>query len=290
MTPVISAVVATYNAPDLLLKTLVSLRDQQFDRNCYEVIAIDDGSTDHTTQLLQEFCAPLEHFHWITQKNKGPAAARNAAIRQARGKYVAITDHDCIVDPGWLSTICAIFDNCPEILGIEGKTTSHPDQITPFTHQVINLTGGMFATCNVAYRKNVLDQLKGFDEDFPYGHEDTDLSLRVRAIGTIRFSPNVVVIHPPIPISFKKLVRQSAHWRNEFILYKKQRRWYLQYHRGPLYTVLVDLCVKLFFQLLKSNSRFLFRSPLIYLKFSLAILLQRLYFLTLLPGYLARYS
>jgi GT2 family glycosyltransferase len=290
MTPVVSAIVATYNAPDLLRKTLISLRDQRLDPDLYEVIVIDDGSTDHTRDMLEAFCAPLGHFRWYTQPNQGPAAARNAGIRQARGTYIAITDHDCIADPDWLLAIHTIFENNPDVLGIEGETVSLPEQITPFTHQVVNRTGGMYATCNIAYRKSVLDQLHGFDEDFPYGHEDTELSLRVRSLGRIRFSPEARILHPPIPISFKKLVKQSAHWRNEFILYKKQPVWYRQHHRGPLHTVLVDLCIKLFFHLMKANAKFLFRSPLVYLKFCAAIALQRLYFLTLLPRYLARYS
>ena len=290
MCSVISALVATYNAPDLLYKTLVSLRDQSLQSNVYEVIVIDDGSTDHTLDVLKEFCALHAHFRWYTQENKGPAAARNLGIHHAQGKYIAITDHDCIADREWLRAICDVFDQNHEVLGIEGLTESNAKAIHLFTHQVVNKSGGMFATCNVAYRADILNQLDGFDEDYPYGHEDTDLSLRVRRLGDIRFSPEAKIIHPPIPISFKKLVKQSAHWRNEFILFKKQPEWYKQYHHSPLHTVLVELCFKLFFYLLRDNLKYVYHSPFLYVKFCLAILMQRMYFLYLLPGYITKYT
>ena len=283
MCPVISAIVATYNAPDLLYKTLVSLRDQSLKSNVYEVIIIDDGSTDHTLDMLKEFCTLHTHFQWYTQKNQGPAVARNLGIRHARGKYIAITDHDCIADRDWLRAVCDIFDQDQEVLGIEGLTASNPEAIHLFTHQVVNFSGGMFATCNVAYRTDILNQIGGFDEDYPYGHEDTDLSLRVRQLGSIRFSPEAKIIHPPIPISFEKLVKQANQMvLNEFILFKKQPNWYNQYHRSPLHTLLVELCFKMFFHLLRINLKYVYRSPVMYVKYCLAIFLQRMYLLYLL--------
>lgn len=289
MIPAVSVVVATYNAPDLLLRLLQSLREQSLDDELYEVVIVNDGSTDHTEKALRAFCADLPNFRWFTQPNAGPARARNAGIRQTRGAYVAITDQDCIADKDWLKEIYTIFQENPDVLGIEGQTVSIPDQITPFTHQIVNLHGGMFATCNVAYRKSTLDLLNGFDEDFPYGHEDTELSLRVRNLGKTVFSERAKILHPPIPISFKKLVKQSAHWRNEFILYRKQPAFYKQYHRSPLYNILAELCVRQLFYRLREHLSYFPRSPFGYCKFAAALVLQRLYFMTLLPGYIVKY-
>ena len=288
--PLVSVVVAAYNASVLLKRALISLQTQSLDASLYEVIVIDDGSVDNTPHVLRDFCESAPNFRWYSQSNQGPARARNVGIRRTKGAYVAITDQDCQADRYWLQTICDVFTSEPDVLGIEGKTVSFPERITPFTHQIVNLHGGVFATCNVAYRKSVLDEFSGFDEDFPYGHEDTDLSLRVRQKGRMVFSEKTIIIHPPIPMTFKKVVTHSRHWRNEFILFKKQPDLYRCHHKSPLYTVLVGLCLVRFLQELRTNLVHLPHKPFLYLKFVFAMLLQRIYFLALLPGYLSKYK
>src|SRR5207302_8910813 len=103
--PKFSVIVATYNRAKYITATLESLRAQEF--KDYEVIVVDDGSTDNTLELLKPHRAWLKVFH---EQNSGPGRARNIAVGHATGEYIAFLDSDDIWFPWTLSTFADVIE------------------------------------------------------------------------------------------------------------------------------------------------------------------------------------
>lgn len=110
--PAVSVVVPTYNQPALLLETLQSVFAQTF--TDFEVILVDDGSTDDTPARLVELAAREPRLRVVRQVNAGTGAARNRGIDEARGKYIALLDHDDLWMPGKLAAQVAFLERHPE--------------------------------------------------------------------------------------------------------------------------------------------------------------------------------
>jgi GT2 family glycosyltransferase len=166
----------------------------------FEVVIVDDASGDDTPQRLRELAstASLPVVPLILERNSGPAAARNRGWRASRAPLVAFTDDDCVPQPGWLS---ALVTGLQDADLVQGRTLPDPAQVErggPFARTMhVTAEDGLYQTCNVAYRREVLDQVGGFDEGFrhPYG-EDVDLGWRAREAGArTAFSADAVVVH-----------------------------------------------------------------------------------------------
>src|SRR5207249_10957644 len=95
--------ICAYNAESTMAPCLDSLRDLRYPT--YEVVVVDDGSTDRTGHIADEY----DDFHVIHQENKGLSAARNVGIAASTGDIIAFTDSDCVVDPDWLHYLVATF-------------------------------------------------------------------------------------------------------------------------------------------------------------------------------------
>lgn len=111
--PTVSVVIPTHNQPSLLIETLMSVFSQTF--TDYEIIIINDGSTDDTLKQLEPFADKVKI---ITQANSGIGAARNCGIDHARGKYVAMLDHDDLWSPEKLAVQVAFLKAHPECCGV----------------------------------------------------------------------------------------------------------------------------------------------------------------------------
>jgi glycosyltransferase involved in cell wall biosynthesis len=260
----ISVIIPTYNRKDSLQNALDALKSQGFPAENFEVIVVDDGSTDGTAQVLASYQHQFSHFTGLEQKNRGPAAARNAGLSRARGAFIAFTDDDCQVDPDWLENIHHLFTTTAAI-GIQGRTTTDRAGITPLTHQIDNEHGNQSVpTCNAAYRKDILQQLGGFDETFPYPHnEDADLAWRAMELGEIIFAPNVLVYHPPRVYSFRKGAGRMKILESEFCLYYKNPAHYKKYRAAsPWKTIYWDVMVKTQGYYFKSRFKYLHKPPL----------------------------
>ncbi|GBC99886.1 Putative glycosyltransferase EpsH [bacterium HR17] len=142
--PFVSVVVPTYNRVGLLLQLLESLPKQTYPKDRFEVVIVDDGSTDETEQVFRAFAqtAPFSVVY-LRQPRKGPAAARNLGIRHSRGEIVAFADSDVTVAEDWITNAVKYFENGVD--GVEGKTEPRGGE-TPFAHRAHNLKGGQFLT------------------------------------------------------------------------------------------------------------------------------------------------
>ncbi|MGH9137292.1 MAG: glycosyltransferase family 2 protein [Acidimicrobiales bacterium] len=199
--PVVAVVIPTYNRAHLLPRLLTALR-AQVDTPPFEVVVVDDCSTDDTAHVLATAAShppasPLVSVR-RTSRNAGPAAARNIGWRASRAPLVAFTDDDCVPHPGWVATMAAALQDADVV---QGRTTADQSGFVrrgPFPRmQIYEHWSDYFAGCNVGYRRRVLERLDGFDETFrrPFG-EDVDLGWRaVESGATTGWADNAVVVH-----------------------------------------------------------------------------------------------
>jgi glycosyltransferase involved in cell wall biosynthesis len=190
----ISIVIPAYNNGRYLVRTIGSIFKQSYPTDKFEVIVVDDGSTDDTKECVERLQGSLSgSLRYFYQRNKGPSAARNLGIKNARGDIIVFTDSDCVVCESWLEEITGAYDN-DRVAGVGGIIKPVPGNsiVSRYCAYVkmknmpeMDKTGIVYLiTANASFSKDCLDSVKGFDEryDFP-GAEDRDLCCRLRKMG-----------------------------------------------------------------------------------------------------------
>jgi len=200
--PEVTVVIPTRDRAARLTAALEALRGQTLDPERFETLVVDDGSSDGTAEVL----AGLARDGALTVRalrlsGNGPAAARNAGWRAARAPLVAFTDDDCEPTPTWLESILRAAAASPGAI-IQGTAAPIPREADllsrPFSRtRLIDGPSPWFATCNIAYPRELLERLDGFDELFPEAlGEDTDLGWRALEAGSrVEFVPDAMVHH-----------------------------------------------------------------------------------------------
>ena len=241
----ISVIVPTFNRVLSLKKQVDALLNQTINSELYEILIVNDGSSDGTIEYLKRTARNHPNFHPFNNQNGGPARARNTALGVAKGNIIAFTDDDCEVEKDWLETILHEFKD--GLVGLQGLTYTDREDITPLTHQIDNETGhNSIPTCNAAYLKELLYQIGGFDETFPYPHnEDADVGWQMQELGEVKFCPDMRVYHPPRVDKFKKVAKRMNILASEFTLYKKNPSLYQKYRdSNPLKHIYVQVFMK----------------------------------------------
>ncbi len=263
----ISVIIATYNRKDSLKETLDALTQQDLCHMSFEVIVINDGSTDGTAEFLEDYAVfDSIGLRFFNQQNKGPAAARNLGIRYAKGKIVAFTDDDCLPAKNWLCTIDTQFKDSDRV-GLQGATITDKDKITPLTHQIDNPLGNKSVpTCNAAYLKSALEAVGGFDVQFPFPHnEDADLAWRIQKIGEIGFCADMLVYHPPRIDTFKKVSKRMKIMESEFrLFYKDPESYKRNRNTSPWRIIYWEVMVKTQWYYLKTRFKYIKRPKLMF--------------------------
>ncbi|MDD4940087.1 MAG: glycosyltransferase family A protein [Candidatus Omnitrophica bacterium] len=178
----VSVVIPTCKRNNLLKRCLKSVAEQRFSRDEYEVIVADDGANPETRATILYFALAyiFMKFKYVpVEGNHGPAAARNAGWKQAEADIIAFIDDDCVAEPDWLSAGMASFS--PEIAAVSG-VVKVPVSQKPRDYElcIARMQECRFLTANCFYRKSVLKETGGFDENFKTAwREDSDLYFTV---------------------------------------------------------------------------------------------------------------
>ena len=220
MNPNVSVVLTVKNVEKYISNCLKSILNQTFGN--FEIIIIDDVSSDKTRVIIEKFrdnrIKYIRNSKWI-----GLSRSRNKCLEHATGDYLFFTDGDCTVSKNWIEEGLRYL-NSPDCIGVEGKTYYVSKECKPTRSDdvVENKKGGLFMTCNIAYKKAVLESIGGFDERFTF-HEDRDLALRALKYGKIPFSHQMIAFHQKKTFKPKQFVKNGKILRNSVLLYKKFR-------------------------------------------------------------------
>lgn len=215
--PMVSVVVCSYNGASTVESCLRSMERIRYP-NHFEVIFVDDGSTDSTQEILKK-------FPWvrnIRQENMGLSFARNVGMNEAKGQIIVYTDSDCEADEDWLYYLALALVRGPHagmggpnLIPDEGSWIADGVGLSPGgpTHVMLDdRTAEHVPGCNMAFYTAALREVNGFDPQFRKAGDDVDVIWRLQHRGyTIGFSPAAQVWH---------------YRRNTVAAYLKQQRGY----------------------------------------------------------------
>jgi GT2 family glycosyltransferase len=198
--PTVSIVVPAYNAASTINECVSSLLELRYPAERLALLVVDNGSQDGTGEALRAYG---DRIVVVLEPRRGPAAARNAGMRQGAAEVVAFTDADCVVEPDWLAHLVAPLED-PEV-GIAGGTirarrpANDVERFGETIHdhqRAIEVFQPPYAiTMSWASRSEVMRELGGFDESF-LRVEDVELSYRMTQAGyRLAFAPEAVVYH-----------------------------------------------------------------------------------------------
>ena len=276
----LSVVIPTHNRKEILRRSLEALFDQTLPHESYEIVIVDDGSTDETEARVREMMltSPVR-LRYYYQSNRGPAAARNLGIREAEAEVILLIDDDVIASPSLLRTHLQEHQAASRI-AVLGKTEIHSEITpTPFLEFITasellvafdRIESGQdvpyryFVTSNVSLRKEHLWEVGMFDEGFKSpGYEDTELAYRLsqHGIQTV-YNPRAVAYHLD-PMTLESFIhRQRRVGRNAVIFQRKHPELRVASRRTTP-RLLAAMARHLFFQvlfLLSQEKRFQWRA------------------------------
>src|SRR5205823_1435574 len=213
--PRVSVVVCSFNGARTIRDCLEGLSKLEYPN--YEVIVVDDGSTDSTGAIAAQYTCRV-----IRTENRGLSSARNTGLKEATGEFIAYIDDDAWPDPHWLNYLIETFEST-EHAGVGGPNLPPPHD-GPIAECVANAPGGPahvllsdqvaehIPGCNMAFRKSHLEAIGGFDTQFWTAGDDVDVCWRMQERGwTLGFHPAAMVWH---------------HRRNSIRAYWRQQRGY----------------------------------------------------------------
>jgi glycosyltransferase involved in cell wall biosynthesis len=205
--PSVSVIVPVYNGAATIAACLESLVNQTYPADAYEIIVVENGSTDETTRIVQAEVGP-HPARLLHSAQRGPAAARNLGLASSEADIVAFTDADCIASTDWLSELVKPYAD-PQVGGVGGQILAchHGDRtmVELFLEQhppLVNFVSGEHEflphlyTANGSYRRSLLDEIGGFNPGLITA-QDVDVAWRVQLQTGARlcYAPCAIVYH-----------------------------------------------------------------------------------------------
>lgn len=210
----LSVIIPTLNRAELLTRTIESIQTQTISRNRYEVIVVDNNSTDDTQRVLADFADRYPNLRFTTEIRPGAAATRNAGLQRADGDIVLFIDDDMEADPELIEGHLNCHQEYADVSGVGTIRTQWESTRNPFLRYLRDrhiynphslCSGEMdfsyYHTGNISTPRDMLNAVGGFDERFSvYGMEDIELGYRLEHIGCRMVStPNAVGTHHYFP-------------------------------------------------------------------------------------------
>jgi GT2 family glycosyltransferase len=223
--PRVSVVVCTYNGSRTIRDCMEGMRRLNYPN--FEVIVVDDGSTDGTSEIVREY-----DVHLLRTENRGLSHARNLGLMLASGEIIAYTDDDAYPDPHWLYYLAHAF-RTTDYAAIGGPNLPPPGDGL-IAEAVANAPGGPthvllsdreaehIPGCNMAFRAELLRDLGGFDPQFRTAGDDVDVCWRIQQAGwKVGFHAAALVWHHRRKTVRAYWKQQSGYGRAEAMLHRK---------------------------------------------------------------------
>lgn len=237
----VSIVIPTFNSSAPISNTIRACMEQDFLKEKIEIICVDDGSTDNTEQIINKY--PVSYIY---QKRGGPAIARNAGWKKAKGEIICFTDADCVPEKRWVSKLLKNYTS--EKIGAVGGSYGimNPNSLLAncihqeiiFRHSKMPKYVRALGSYNFSVRKEVLKEVDGFNEEYKMASaEDNDLSYKILKKGYyLIFDKDIKVSHFYLSNLKKYLKSQFWHgfWRVK--LYKD----HINMAKGDDYSNILD--------------------------------------------------
>ncbi len=236
--PLFSVTIPTCNRQPILKKCLQALERQSISSHEFEIIVVDDGSSDSTEAFCKNFNPQFE-FHYMRQLNAGAGAARRRAVRHARGTFLLFLNDDSIACPDLLQAHKnAHFDSPCDRAAVLGQFQLPPEAsnraltrflgISPFLFPQNSLRPGKyweytyFITCNLSIDREAVLAVGSFDPQLRVA-EDSDLGLRLGRKGfCVRYVPEAIATHQHLPFTVADLIRRAeAYGPTQLALLRK---------------------------------------------------------------------
>ena len=223
--PQLSVIVPTYNRLPILKKCLAALEAQTLSAQNFEVIVIDDGSSDGTEEFMRRYSTPFQ-LQYIRQKNSGTGSARRNGVAHATGEFLLLMNDDTICDrdvaeqhlrvqnayPGerW-----AVLGNFEYPAAARERALTHYFRVEPFMFPQVHMEEGCpygysyFITCNLSVRREAVVQVGSFQSTYKLS-EDTEMGLRLHERGyRVLYHPSAHAWHDHLPYPARNLIRRA---------------------------------------------------------------------------------
>jgi|Deesub1362A_J573_1020465.scaffolds.fasta_scaffold00077_13 glycosyltransferase involved in cell wall biosynthesis len=236
----VSAVVCTCNRGANLGDTILSLQKQDCDPRLYEVIIVDNNSTDNTKEVVEKFIKNSSvRMKYVFEENIGLSNARNAGIKNSEGEIIAFIDDDAVAREDWISGIIRAFESADfDCIGGDIEGDWHGNKPAWLTERLEGSLGVHFyggkkkelkypgeypCGVNMAFKRKVFDKVGLFSAEFGrkgkslLSREETELCYRVeKSGGKVGYFPGVVVKHVIVPDKLnKKWFRTRFYWEGK---------------------------------------------------------------------------
>lgn len=253
--PEVTIIMPVFNDENYIENAINSILNQSF--TDFEFIIINDNSTDNTKNILKKITdRRIQVIH--NEKNYGISRSRNTGLKLATGKYIFITDSDCEPEKDWvLNGLTALKKS--NVLAVEGFTYYVSRDFQPMIDDKLPgtlMSKGHYMTANMGYKKDVLLDLNGFDENHFY-LADRDLALRILERGRIEFCENMVVKHLKKTWTPSRFIKSAirAHDRVRLIKYRNDRVFTLGFILFPKNLLKILFPPLIFFPILRGKCK-----------------------------------
>ncbi|MCK9561383.1 MAG: glycosyltransferase [Bacteroidales bacterium] len=225
---VLSVVICSYNRANYIRKALESIKNQSYDYNAYELIVVNNNSTDNTEEICADFESKKGNLQYVyaVEKKQGLSCARNKGIQLAGGKYISFIDDDAIAKENYVEQIIWAFETYTNFEALGGKVLPiYPNNTEPLWMSkylnglvakvdmgdaVSQFTNKYPVGCNMAFHKKIFDEIGMFNEELTFRNDDKYIFLQIKKAGKkILYIPTIVVHHniDAERIQYKNLIK-----------------------------------------------------------------------------------